>query len=380
MSDRIRKLRFILLGALSVAIVAIMSIIALILYHATLQSISSERLNRLQLLSQEIIYLDEVLTMSARVGIFKNAPHWQQRYNHHSELLDKALVEAIKQEPVIAEAVYNTSKANTKLINLETRAFELVSQGEQKLAADILFSEHYRLLKEEYALGIQQAIKTLQDKELLLQQKHHAKTEMFILALLIVAIVFLTCWLYLLFYIRQSDQKMHYLAVTDQLTGLLNRRLFDENLSNEFNRCKRENRKLMVAIIDIDLFKSFNDSYGHPKGDQVLKQIGTALNQATRRSTEFAYRIGGEGFAVITSIKNHTEGLSLAKTIFEKVMALKIPHKENRPHCQLTISMGITFLSDNRPCDAHQLYREADQALYIAKSKGRNQYIEFVPE
>ncbi|WDE12466.1 sensor domain-containing diguanylate cyclase [Thalassomonas haliotis] len=378
--EKLCKFRTLLLSGLSVTIVVIVVIAALFLHYSSLQMSSTARLNQLRLLSGELIYLDEVLTMSARVGVLTNDHLWRDRYLQHAKLLDRAIVKAMKREPDIAQAIHNTSKANTKLIALETQAFELAAQNKQHIASELLFSAEYQQLKHEYSNGIQQAIKTLLQRENSSKQGYEHMTAAFIQAMLIAAMVFIFCWCSLIFYFRSSDLRMRSLAEIDQVTGLYNRRLFYKNLKKEINRSGREGRFLLLAIIDLDQFTLYNDSYGQPKGDKVLSAIGKVIISSTRRATEFAFRIADDEFALIHSLEHCQDGVERVKSIFEQISALNIPHEKNLPHNKVTISAGLSFMSPDHVRSAENLYIEADLALYEAKSKGRNQFVKYPTE
>ncbi|WDD99681.1 sensor domain-containing diguanylate cyclase [Thalassomonas actiniarum] len=376
-AEKLCKFRTLLLSGLSVTIAVIVVIAALFLHYSTLQISSAARLSQLRLLSSEIIYLDEVLTMSARVGILKNDHVWRDRYLQHAKLLDMAIIKAMKREPDIAQAIHDTSKANTKLIALETQAFELAAQDKHALATELLFSAEYQQLKYEYSNGIQQAIKTLLQQESSSKQNHENMTAIFIQAMVIAAMVFIFSWCSLVFYFRSNDLRMRSLAEIDQLTGLYNRRLFSENLKKETNRSGREGRFLLLVIISLDQFKLYNDSYGQAKGDKVLSSIGKVLINSTRRATEFAFRISDEEFALIHSLEHCQDGVERVKTIFEQISELDIPHENNLPHKKVTISAGLSFMTPDHIRSAENLYIEADLALYEAKRKGRNQFVKY---
>jgi diguanylate cyclase (GGDEF)-like protein len=160
------------------------------------------------------------------------------------------------------------------------------------------------------------------------------------------------------------------LSLTDPLTGLANRRRFDQKLANELARARRYQRPLALIAIDLDHFKLVNDQHGHPAGDEVLRQVAAALRQASRE-TDLPARVGGEEFALILP---ETE-LSFACLAAERLRA-RIANESVRCNgaiLALTISVGVAG-ADGRslPADAAILYRQADEALYRAKESGRN--------
>ncbi len=159
-----------------------------------------------------------------------------------------------------------------------------------------------------------------------------------------------------------------YMSVTDALTGLYNRRHFEECLEREFLRAKRYKNDLSFAIIDIDFFKRVNDTYGHSTGDYVLKEVAYNILQ-TFRKTDMVFRYGGEEFAVIITETPLDKAIipleRLRKTIEENVV------KYNGQTINITISTGISGINEETE-SVHQLFENADKALYKAKSSGRN--------
>ncbi len=162
------------------------------------------------------------------------------------------------------------------------------------------------------------------------------------------------------------------LAITDSLTKLFNRRHFDTVIDEEFNRAKRANKSFTLAIIDVDNFKPYNDTYGHDKGDEILIKLGQILNQQTSRSGDYAFRIGGEEFAIILQSESYED----IYTHFEQLRILieleKITHEANKPFKYLTISIGVTVTNDCHKISIKEVYTIADENLYHIKKNGRN--------
>lgn len=368
-----------MLSGLNVTIIVIFIIALFALYYFDTQNNSTDKSHQLALLSAEIIYQDEVLTMSARMYAFTGDNAWKTRYDQHAGLLDAALLKAMKAEPFIAEAVNKTSSVNTKLIAMELKAFQLSTTGEKEQALMLLFSDEYQQLKEAYAHAINSAIKHLQKNEISLAEQHKKSVENFTRLLLIFIAFFLIAWLYMLNYIRLSDKYIQRLAVVDELTGLHNRRAFNETLAIEVNRGRREGRPLLVAMLDIDNFKAYNDTYGHPAGDSVLASIGDVIHNNSKRATEFSFRIGGEEFALIKSLDTPEEGKEWVQSLLDQVKFLRISHKKNLPFDHVTLSAGITVLSAHNEKTTDELYSQADQVLYQAKNTGKNRLVEFFP-
>ncbi len=161
-------------------------------------------------------------------------------------------------------------------------------------------------------------------------------------------------------------------ALTDPLTGLYNRRHFDATFARELARCVREGLSLGLALIDADHFKQYNDQFGHDAGDQVLKAIAQTLSEGLQRATDFAFRIGGEEFAIIFSGLNAKQAEHLIEIIRRDLARQKIPHPSNQPHGVISISVGISIQRPDRATRQFDLFDRADRALYRAKESGRD--------
>lgn len=171
----------------------------------------------------------------------------------------------------------------------------------------------------------------------------------------------------------QVTIQLRELAMRDGLTGLSNRRKFDEALDEEFRRAFREQAPLTLLMIDVDHFKLFNDTYGHQAGDECLRAVGLALAAAVHRSGDLVVRYGGEEFAALLPGTTEAGGLVVADVIHSHVARLGIVHGAS-DHAAVTVSIGIatmtpTSKSSSRP---DRLVRGADRALYEAKAAGRN--------
>jgi diguanylate cyclase (GGDEF)-like protein len=174
---------------------------------------------------------------------------------------------------------------------------------------------------------------------------------------------------------RQSDV-LRELTLTDGLTGVSNRRAFDEALDREWRRCARSGVPCSLILVDIDHFKLYNDSYGHQAGDACLQEVSAALGRAARRPQDTVARYGGEEFAILLP----TEGLSGAEEVAKKVLAeidlLDIAHRASSVGPKVTVSMGLASMTPRGAAEAAQLIKAADALLYKAKSEGRNRYMQ----
>jgi diguanylate cyclase (GGDEF)-like protein len=172
--------------------------------------------------------------------------------------------------------------------------------------------------------------------------------------------------------LEAAYQKLEVIAQEDGLTGLANRRRFDEMLENEFSRAMRSGANLSLIMIDIDYFKRFNDRYGHPAGDECLRAIARAIQGALRRPGDLAARYGGEEMAILLPDTHNPGAVTVAETIRETVRALNLVH-EDSPSKIVTISLGVASIIPNRNMHVpRDLVKAADEQLYEAKASGRD--------
>jgi len=171
--------------------------------------------------------------------------------------------------------------------------------------------------------------------------------------------------------IASVEQHLQELASNDELTGIANRRRFDEVLAREWARSGRANHPLALIMLDVDHFKNFNDHYGHQAGDECLRKVASELRKSARRPGDLAARYGGEEFAVIAADMDADTAMRLAETLRESIAALALPHAQS-PLKVVTISVGVAVLTPGDGNKAEALLGMADQALYRAKRDGRN--------
>lgn len=165
------------------------------------------------------------------------------------------------------------------------------------------------------------------------------------------------------------------LSTTDGLTGISNRRRFDEFLGREWRSCMREGRQISLLFIDIDYFKQFNDLYGHLAGDDCLRKIATVLQTTARRGNDMAARYGGEEFACVLPGTGKKNAVLLARKIIARIAALGIPHEGSSVAPYATISIGVATLVPARGQHYSLLIDAADRSLYSAKEQGRNRIV-----
>jgi diguanylate cyclase (GGDEF)-like protein len=172
--------------------------------------------------------------------------------------------------------------------------------------------------------------------------------------------------------LEQLNRRLMALSETDELTGVANRRRFDEVLSMEWRRGFRTGKPLALMMIDVDWFKKYNDHYGHQAGDECLKAVAAQLGQHVHRAGDLLARYGGEEFSIIAPATSLEAVRLWAEELCVDMAALAIPHL-NSPLGKVTISIGVASMLPSHDRSPEQLLREADRALYRAKEQGRNQ-------
>ena len=171
---------------------------------------------------------------------------------------------------------------------------------------------------------------------------------------------------------RKLAEEVQKLANIDGLTDIFNRGYFDSFLEQEWNRCKRLNMPLSLALIDLDDFKLLNDTYGHQQGDECLKQVAAVLKQYTKRPSDICARFGGEEFVLVYGNTNSEQATIIINAIVEQLKQLNICNELSLPSKTLTVSVGLASVI---PCNSYKIQnmvKEADDLLYKAKTAGKN--------
>ncbi|TQV88249.1 diguanylate cyclase domain-containing protein [Aliikangiella coralliicola] len=174
--------------------------------------------------------------------------------------------------------------------------------------------------------------------------------------------------------VRQRTEELQLLASRDGLTGIANRREFNETLDKEWRRSLRDAHSLSLLMIDIDHFKEFNDHYGHLEGDNCIKAVAKALQTVVNRSSDLVARYGGEEFTILIIGLKKIDTIKVAQNCLNVVRALAIPHAFSKSADHVTISVGICTMPASPKAKADTLISQADVALYEAKHNGRNQF------
>lgn len=172
--------------------------------------------------------------------------------------------------------------------------------------------------------------------------------------------------------LREANRQLEHLSHRDGLTGIANRRRFDETLAAEWGRAQRHAYSIALLLLDIDDFKGYNDGYGHLAGDDALRQVARALSEALGRAEDCVARYGGEEFAVLLPQSTLADARQVAAHIARAIAQLALPHAYSRAAQHLTLSTGVAALVPQPGLDALTLVTRADGALYRAKALGRN--------
>jgi len=171
--------------------------------------------------------------------------------------------------------------------------------------------------------------------------------------------------------LEKQNSELESLSYIDTLSGLYNRRKFEIIFPQQLNASGEKGRILNIAIIDIDYFKSYNDTYGHPKGDRAIKFVADVIKQNLKRPVDYAFRVGGEEFCLLFWSHDEVSAVVIANKIRTNVQELTIEHAGDGDEGVLTISMGLISIC-NKTNDGAMHYEEADRLLYQAKHSGRN--------
>jgi diguanylate cyclase (GGDEF)-like protein len=184
-------------------------------------------------------------------------------------------------------------------------------------------------------------------------------------------------------YMHEKTSRMRFLeacllremVARDGLTGIQNRRMFDQHIQRVWQQAVREGERVAVLLADIDCFKDYNDRYGHQAGDECLRAVAYSLSQCARRPLDFVARYGGEEFAVVLYEASREYVAEVLTRIQRSIAELNIPHEASRVASRLTLSIGAAFIMPSSSRTHEGLVQLADEALYSAKEQGRNRVV-----
>src|SRR3974390_303603 len=184
-------------------------------------------------------------------------------------------------------------------------------------------------------------------------------------------------------YMHEKTSRMRFLeacllrelVARDGLTGIQNRRMFDQHITRVWQQAVREEERVAVLLADIDCFKDYNDRYGHQAGDECLRAVAASLSQCARRPLDFVARYGGEEFGIVLYEASREYVAEVLTRIQRSIAEFNIPHEASRVASRLTISIGAAFILPSPNRTPEGLIQLADEALYFAKEEGRNRVI-----
>ena len=171
--------------------------------------------------------------------------------------------------------------------------------------------------------------------------------------------------------VAERTQELEKISITDELTGMYNRRYLYQIIDRVIKTQRRDNNRLVFAMMDIDGFKEYNDTYGHFAGDEALKKVADVIKKNLGRGNDYAFRIGGEEFCIIMIDLDPALAFNHIEKIRQDIAELKITHEKNTDQI-LTVSFGVEDLIPDSATHIDTIYKSADKKLYIAKEQGRN--------
>lgn len=184
-------------------------------------------------------------------------------------------------------------------------------------------------------------------------------------------------WLFALQELRHANATLSHLSETDGLTGLLNRRGLDRHIEAAIHQAHQRRKPLTLLLCDVDHFKLYNDSLGHQAGDECLSAIGEVFRSSCQREGQHAGRYGGEEFALLLSDTPKSGAMTFARALMNLLAAQRLPHPKSSTGDWVTISGGITTCIPDERTSAQGLIQRADEALYVAKGRGRNRFFSY---
>ncbi|MDO9054494.1 MAG: diguanylate cyclase [Gallionella sp.] len=171
--------------------------------------------------------------------------------------------------------------------------------------------------------------------------------------------------------LHDANQELQRLSMTDGLTGIANRRMFDESLAREWRRCLRLNKPMSIVMVDVDYFKKYNDRYGHQEGDDCLRGVAQEMVRSAPRAGDLVARYGGEEFVMILGDTDESGAHWVANRIRQHVAELNMPHAGS-PFGHVTVSCGVASVMPSAELSVDMLVKSADNALYLSKNQGSN--------
>ena len=358
---------------------------------------------------EHMVRLNEGLTSMLMISVLEQNTLRTASYDTVNADLEATLktVGLLTQLQNLSEEVSALSEDHRKLHVIEEAALKLMRQEHWKEARDMLFDDSYVLAKKIYEINTETAVGALTG-ELARTNAYYDRLRLGAQTVRIAALLLLL-WVGAMFSRRlrrdmaeqarlretiaasnreledsvlkrteeleAANRQLQALSATDGLTGLANRRKFDQDWAAEWQRASRHGLPLSVAMLDVDQFKTYNDHYGHQAGDVCLKMLAQTLASTVQRSGELVARYGGEEFVVILPGQNAPEAFAAMERIRSAVQALGLPHAKATVAGVVTISIGVASCMPQQGQSSASLIEAADAALYQAKNQGRNKVV-----
>jgi diguanylate cyclase (GGDEF)-like protein len=177
--------------------------------------------------------------------------------------------------------------------------------------------------------------------------------------------------------LKKDNHKLEKLTINDGLTGISNRRHFDQYIETSWKSSSRSGKPLSLIMADIDYFKAYNDNYGHLAGDDCLTKVARTIEYTVKRPLDLAARYGGEEFAVILPETDKNDAMKVAEEIKKNILDLALAHEHSKAAPFVTLSLGVATITASDENSVEELIDLSDKALYEAKSKGRNTIISY---
>jgi diguanylate cyclase (GGDEF)-like protein len=289
------------------------------------------------------------------------------------------LIQALRENATLHQQLF-LLKGMTGLIELGPEGTRLQMQREFRLSPQ----EQAALLVRLPLRGTDWRLVALPDRSRIERQRNSILASLLARSLGILLLTALALWLLRFESRRREDAEaealsMQRLSNTDALSGLPNRRALDRTLEREWQWMERSGQPLTVMMVDVDHFKLYNDGLGHPQGDDAIRQVARVLTSVANRPRDLVGRFGGEEFLVLLPFTPEQAGPYLAENMHAALEQLALPHPASPTSPRLTISIGLVCVTQGRTQSPAQLLEMADQALYLAKTSGRNRTV-MLPE
>lgn len=339
------------------------------------------------------IYIDEKFIGSFELGIdIKYFAKRLEQFTHLKPFL------FIKKDQTALMHNYSTEKAKEYYLDYDEQ-FEVINYYQDKKSQKLLniidkeVIENYKIItynNEVYLLFNSLKLNNFANKQIgtavyIQKLDYYFRTVTLIrwISITITLLLLLLSVMLILKLIRRytrnlikREKQLTEFANTDQLTKLNNRYSFNEIFSIELKKNMRNKIPMTFLMVDIDDFKLYNDNYGHPKGDEILKTVAKTMKDMLKRPSDYIFRIGGEEFVILYNKLSYEDSIKYAQSIIKNIEDLNIEHYYNQPYGCLTISVGLCHISNYENVNEEKIYKEADKALYEAKKIGKNMLVE----